>query len=184
MANFHLYKDKILLLEGGFQKDPADSGNYNSLGDLVGTNLGISAGLYEQIIKRPPTTADMKAITKQTAISIFKGVFWNKGKADLIDSQEVAEIVIDHFINAGRRALRMFQTVINTFGFNIKEDAAIGTKTLSAANSINSADLNNAYKKARINYYKDLVIRKPSLQKFLKGWLSRVNQFPWLEKKK
>jgi len=27
----------------------------------------------------------------------------------------------------------------------------------------------------RIQYYKDIVVKKPALNKFLKGWLNRVN---------
>jgi hypothetical protein len=54
MADFNLYKSTALLFEGGFQNISSDNGNYNSLGVLAGTNLGISARFYETILGYPP----------------------------------------------------------------------------------------------------------------------------------
>ena len=35
-----------------------------------------------------------------------------------------------------------------------------------------------AYKQGRKDYYTNLVNQRPSLGKFLKGWLARVDSFP------
>ena len=59
MAKFDPAYSIVLRLEGGYQNNPADKGNYNSLGDLVGTKYGISAPVLEQWIGRPPTKMDM-----------------------------------------------------------------------------------------------------------------------------
>ena len=49
---------------------------------------------------------------------------------------------------------------------------------MDAINTLKPAKLYNAYKQARIEYYKDLGIKKPM---FLAGWLNRARSFPDLE---
>lgn len=101
MANFDLYTEKLLEAEGGYQANPADSGNYNSLHQLVGTNRGISAPTYESWIGHPPTAAEMKAISLETALDIYEVDYWDYLGLDNLQSQYIAEIVCDHGINAG-----------------------------------------------------------------------------------
>ena len=72
MASFNLFIPILQKIEGGYQNLAGDDGNYNSLGIRVGTNFGISARFYEDIIGRPPTVADMKAITKDKAKVLYK----------------------------------------------------------------------------------------------------------------
>uniref|UniRef100_UPI001F2088F0 glycosyl hydrolase 108 family protein n=1 Tax=Tenacibaculum piscium TaxID=1458515 RepID=UPI001F2088F0 len=62
MANYQTFQKKIQRAEGGYQILKTDSGNYNSLKQLVGTNFGVSAKVYERNIGRPPSIADMKNI--------------------------------------------------------------------------------------------------------------------------
>jgi len=66
-TDFSLFMPSLKKAEGGYQNDKADNGNKNSLGQIVGTNRGISARTYEGIIGRPPTVEDMKAITPKIA---------------------------------------------------------------------------------------------------------------------
>mgnify|MGYP002149219617 FL=1 len=116
MASFNTYSGKLLEAEGGYQANPADSGNYNSLGQLVGTNRGISAPVYEDWIGRPPSVTDMKNISLDTALDIYENNYWNVLGCDEMTSQFVAEIVCDHGVNAGpSRAGRIIQTCCNIF---------------------------------------------------------------------
>lgn len=101
MALFELAAKKTLKLEGGYQTLKNDSGNYNSKKQLVGTNHGISARTYEKWIKRPPTIADMKAITKSIALQIYKTWYWDALKLDLIKDQQTAEFIFDYAIHGG-----------------------------------------------------------------------------------
>jgi type VI secretion system secreted protein VgrG len=43
---------------------------------------------------------------------------------------------------------------------------------------LDQAEVCRRYKAARIAYYTHLADSQPSQQKFLKGWLNRVNAFP------
>jgi lysozyme family protein len=57
-------------------------------------------------------------------------------------------------------------------------DGDIGAGTMAALNRMDPKAVYRRYKQGRIDYYEDLVARRPSQAKFLTGWLKRVNSFP------
>ncbi len=174
MASFAAYLPLLQQVEGGVQKNPADPGNYNSLGQLVGTNLGISARFYESVIKRPPSEADMRNLTKEKANPLFKAYFWDKCKADSINNQAIANTIVDHHINAGS-GVKLAQQVLNDrFGYNMAEDNGMGPITLKAINEVNPAQFVSIYNDARAAYYK-----KIGNSTFLNGWLIRLKDFAY-----
>jgi len=172
MANFDSFISSIQQAEGGFQKFKADKGNYNSLGQLVGTNHGISAKLYESIIGRPPSESDMRRITKSEALAIFKTRYWDKLKADYINSQAIAETLVDHGINAGvRSAGKLMQRTLNEIGYPVKVDGVIGLgETIPAINRADEKELFSKFNKNRINFYQNL----SNYSAFGHSWTSRV----------
>ena len=176
MASFNNFIPHLLVVEGGFQKMGSDTGNYNSRNELVGTNKGISAPVYENWINRVPSENDMRSITKDTAIQIYKKNYWDKGKGSQMNTQEVANVLIDHGVNAGMsRAGKLVQNVLNnSFGKNVAVDGAIGNQTILAMNSVEQVQLQSAIVTARINYYESLRNQYPE---FINGWLNRVNDF-------
>ncbi|MFY7671603.1 glycoside hydrolase family 108 protein [Tenacibaculum sp. MEBiC06402] len=158
MADFYLYKETALKFEGGYQKISSDPGNYNSKGELVGTNLGISAKVYESWIGRPPTEEDMLAITKEIATSIFKTWYWDAVRASEINSQAVAENIVDHAINAGPKSIgKIVQVVLNKyFNKSLIVDGAIGHKTVVSINEVNPTKLFQRISQYRLNYYESI----------------------------
>jgi len=176
MAQFNLFIPLVHLAEGGFQKFPSDTGNYNSLGQLVGTNKGISAPVYEAYIGYPPSEANMRSITTAIANAIYKRNYWDKLKADSIKTQEVANVIVDHGVNAGTgRAAKIAQKVLNnSFGKNLAVDGAIGNITIAAINSVNQVKLQSAIVIAREQYYRSLANSYPE---FIQGWLNRLKPF-------
>ena len=173
MAIFDLYIPLLLQVEGGFQNNSADQGNYNSLGQLIGTFRGISARFYEQVIKRPPTVSDIKSITKQQATDIYRKYFWDALKGNQINSQAIANTVIDHHVNSGQ-GVRLAQRVLNQhFHKNLQTDNSMGNLTLSALNSVNEYVFVTKYNEARADYYKSL----SNSSTFLNGWLRRLESF-------
>lgn len=174
MASFNKYMPLLQKVEGAYQALPQDPGNFNSKGELVGTNYGISARFYERIINRPPSKMDMKAITQYEAEEMYKAFFWDKNLGDQIKSQSVANTVIDHQINSGR-GIRLAQKVLNNhFGKSLVVDGIMGKNTLSAINSVNAEIFVNEYNNAREDYYRSL--NNPT---FLKGWLIRLKSFAY-----
>lgn len=177
---FELYVPLLLHVEGGYQNMAGDSGNYNSLGQRVGTNHGISAKAYEAWIKRPPTVADMKAITEELALTIYRAWYWDKMKADRIDDQNVANIIVDHAVNAGPGAagILLQQSLNEAFGKRLVVDGIIGNQTLAAVNSVNGQLLFEKIKSERADYYNAIG------GQYLAGWLLRLNAFVYQKKKK
>lgn len=171
MANFTAAFSRIAKNEGGYQANPSDNGNYNSLGLLVGTNRGVSAKLYETWIGRPPSVADMKGITSAIAANIFRQRYWNKIYGDSISSQPVAEILFDGVINHGQ-GVKLAQEVLG-----VTADNSFGQQTFNALENMNPAKFYNAYKERRRKYYYQLAENNPSQLVFLNGWLKRLEKF-------
>jgi len=179
MASWSLYKDLVGQLEGLYQANPNDfDGNYNSLGELVGTMRGISALVYEAWIGRPPTVADMKSISLATADAILKKLYWDLLKAPQIKNQEVAEVIVDHGINSGTGSIAIIvQRVLNnSFNKNLAVDGGIGNLTLSAINSVNQVMLHSAIIQGRKDYYLSIKHKKNNYL-FYDGWIKRLDTF-------
>ncbi len=175
MAYFNLYIPLLLQAEGGYQANPEDKGNFNSKGELVGTFRGISARFYEAILKRPPTVADIKAISKEYATTLYRQYFWNKCQANNIKDQSIANTVVDHQVNAGD-GVRLAQQVLNDrFGYKIAEDNGMGPITLNAINEVNPNQFVTIYNEARAQYYRS----RSNSPTFLGGWLTRLKKFAY-----
>lgn len=172
MADYTLFKKSIEIAEGGYQNFKQDQGNYNSLNERVGTNFGISARFYEGVIGYPPSVEDMKNITKTEVHILFKNEFWDKVRADEITHQGVAELIVDHAINAGpKSAAGIVQKTLNTyFNSDLTVDYAVGPKTLAAINAVDPVLLFQKIAMARLENYKG----KKEYKKFGRSWRSRV----------
>ena len=210
MADINLSMPGMLLREGGYQNDPDDFGNYNSKGELVGTNHGISAKAFESYYGFPPSQEDMESLSQAEATPIYAQDFWNPIKGDEIRSQEVADIVFDAKVNQTYAAVKLLQTVLNNAGRTLLVDGWFGNKTLKATNTVDPAIVHNGMLEARELYYRyragDLNPSDPWYQlfsgpkpngwrigirrdetghpidsKFLTGWLNRLNHFPEME---
>lgn len=167
MARFSEAIPIILKHEGGFVNHPSDPGG--------ATNRGITFKLFKRYavsLGLNPTVEDLKNLTEEQAEEIYFQEFWQPMKGDEIESQQIANIVFDGFVNMGGRALKLFQKEAG-----VTPDGKIGPITLSIVNNSNETVLFTGYKDARIDYYKRLVDRKPQLGVFLKGWLNRINSF-------
>lgn len=173
MASFDLFKTILAKNEGGYQNLVGDSGNYNSKGERVGTNFGISARFYESILKRPPTVADMKALTLDQANKIYKVHFWDDVQGDTLINQSVANIIADHAVNAGEFPIgKQVQIILrDKFKQTIKIDGDIGPATAKIINTVNQAELFEEIKNARLQLYLKIG------GQFLGVWTSRVKSF-------
>lgn len=172
MANFEVFHGLVAELEGGYQNRKDDPGNKNSLGVFVGTKYGISAPVYEKWIGYPPTSYDMEYLSKETAREIFKTLYWDKMNASKINSQAIAETLVDHGINAGTGTSgRIMQRVLNaSFGKSLLVDGIVGNNTIAAINSVNETELFKAFSNARISDYET----KANKDFWLNIWKNRV----------
>lgn len=176
MADFNQAYQIVKRWEGGYTDNPNDRGNYNSRGELVGTNFGIAAFVYEDVIGRPPTASDMRNITQGEAAAIFRTRFWDRIKADLIFDQSVANIFFDGAVNHGTsRGTKLLQEVLG-----ITQDGIVGPQTLNAINMGDSRQIFNAYQNRRRDFYDELIDVNPRFEVFRDGWRNRINSFNYV----
>ncbi len=181
MANFLPIVKSAFNSEGGYQAYPNDSANYNSKNELVGTNRGISAIAYEQYIGHPPSASEMKAITQQTALDVYKKLFWDKIKGDAIKNDSVAQMMFEAFIASGGYGIQRIRKAINIYnGKQLVAEVVTQPLTNLEVNYINSAAAQKMFdilKQGEINNRKALAVQNPDkYQMFLKGWIDRLTR--------
>lgn len=178
MADFDIYFPMILKFEGlQFTDDPDDPGGATCMGITFKTFSGCS----QKLLNVPPTLANLKALTQSQAQTIYRTNYWDDVHGDDMVLQDLANIVCDHYINAGANATKLLQTIMNEMGAQVAVDGAIGPETMKSLATLDQAEVYRRYKAGRIAYYQNLVQQQPGLGKFLHGWLNRVNAFPDLD---
>lgn len=150
----------------GFANDPMDLGG--------ATQTGVTLATYKTYCRKhgqnDPTVDDLKQIPYQTWLAILKELYWDRWKADQIDSQSVANILVDFVWASGTTGIKKPQQMLG-----VVPDGVVGPKTLAAVNSYGPTTLFYRLKALRIKYVEDIVKSRPSQKKWLKGWKNRIN---------
>lgn len=113
-----------------------------------------------------------KIFTKEEALYIHRHHYWNRFLGNHFKSQEVAEVLIDHLINAGEgkenRNIKAFEKVIG-----VPQNGVLTMSDVKAANDFEyPEDIVNPYVEYRLRYYRS---RKDA--KVNKGWFKRAKSF-------
>lgn len=188
MADFAPIVKKTFSFEGGYQAFPNDTANYNSRGELVGTNHGISAKALETYTGKVPTVQDIKNITEQLAQQIYKKNYWNPLQGDSLKNDSVAHIMFDSFIASGYNGLIRVRKAVNKY-FN-KKVVAETPKPITAQeaiiiNSANQKRLFEIIKQGEIDNRNYLAKTNPEKYgKFIKGWLNRLDKITFSDTSK
>lgn len=167
MSTFELAIVTILQHEGGFINNPNDKGG--------ATNFGISQRYLSHLLNREVTTEEIKTLSKEKAMQIYKKHWWDQYSYGAIMSQAIATKVFDLAINIGPYyAHRLLQHACwKTQGRKLPElidDGIIGPITINVVNNINPESLLSAIKSEATEFYRSL--HKPA---FEKGWIKRAN---------
>ena len=150
---------KLLEDEGGYVNDPKDPGGE--------TKYGISKRSYPKV--------DIKNLTVAQAKDIYYQVFWLTGPYEQLHYEPLAEKVFNSAVNMGNsRAFRLLQEAVNQLGGKLVLDGVLGPKSIATINAMDCAGVLTQFRIEQANYYHSLVARRPSLAKFLKGWLRRA----------
>lgn len=153
-ADFDVSQTLVKRAEGGYSIDPRDAGNYTGgkvgIGDLIGTNWGISAPTLVSELKRlggaPPTASTMKNLQYASAIAIYKRNYWDTIKGNEIKNQTLANIIYDESVNSGVGAAKR----------TVKDSLGISSYDVNAINNANQAKLaNNILSKRKAAYEKE-----------------------------
>lgn len=113
-----------------------------------------------------------KIFTKEEALYIHRHHYWNRFLGNHFKSQEVAEVLIDHLINAGEgkenRNIKAFEKVIG-----VPQNGVLTMSDVKVANDFEyPEDIVNPYVEYRLRYYRS---RKDA--KVNKGWFKRAKSF-------
>lgn len=186
MANFDLYFPILLKHEGGLVDDKDDPGGITNLGVSINfalSTIDIDADGYKDAdvdMDGDVDADDIRKLTSDKSKKLYKLYFWDKIRGDQIKSQSIAEIVFDHAVNAGIKSTGLIlQKALNSMFSEVVIDGQIGPKTIEFTNKTSGKILFDLIKQGRVDYYNNLVTKKPILKKFLKGWLNRVNSFKY-----
>lgn len=157
MADFDKAILKTLIHEGGSKitDDPDDRGGL--------TKYGISQRSYPNV--------DIRNLTEEQAKEIYKRDYWDKVKADDIQSQEVAENIFDTAVNMGpRTAGRLAQMAADVEPV----DGVIGPISVAGLNKKDPETFIAEFTIAKIARYAHLCNRDRSQRKYLLGWINRA----------
>ena len=168
--------------EGGFFDHPADPGGVTNHG--VSLMFLKSLGLLEGDVNGDGeiSRADILAITKENAKTIFKRHFWDKPGAENLPPL-IAAAFYDLAVNAGcgRAAIVLQESINAAGGKNVISAYAPNVGPLTRkyaadlAGSGGQLALAEAYLDAREAWYRRLAAAKPASAVFLKGWLNRTS---------
>lgn len=183
MAKVELLAPYIKRWEGCFVNDPADRGG--------ATNMGVTLSTYTQYCKRKgyprPTVDRLRRLTDAEWLDILKSLYWDRWQADRIESQCVANILVDWVWGSGAYGITIPQRLLG-----VRCDGVVGDVTLGALNSRGSAFFERLYA-ARVQFLHDITnssvrryearlgrkatereLLRYTNKRFLKGWLNRL----------
>lgn len=163
MANSSILAPFIRKWEGGFANHPADPGG--------ATKWGVTLDTYRSFYGSYKMVDDLKNMTEYEWNRIFMKGFWNKAIGEQIISQGVANMIVDWGWHSGMKtSIKAVQKILGC-----TQDGIMGPITMGFINRSNPTELYNKLYDARKKFYENLVIKKPQMHVFLKGWMNRLN---------
>lgn len=166
MANSSKLIPFILQWEGGFVNDPDDLGG--------ATNMGVTIETYEAYCRKKgyprPTIERLKNLNKDEWAEIFKTLYWDRWKADGINNQAVANILVDWVWASGVHGIKRPQKLLG-----VVADGLVGPKTIAAINAADPRKLFDAIKADRAKFIDEICKARPKNEKYRKGWMNRIN---------
>lgn len=149
----------VLQHEGGYINIGADPGGE--------TKFGISKRSYPDL--------DIRNLTREQAIEIYRRDWWDKLRLGEINDADLAAKVLDLSVNVGREAgVKLLQRALRAAGKQVTIDGIMGPETLKAANETNPQIVLAALRSEAAGYYRLLVAQNPKLRVFEQGWLNRA----------
>lgn len=169
MATFEQAVETVLAHEGGYVCDPADAGGE--------THFGISKRRYPEV--------DIKALTRERAIDLYRRDFWNPAY-DKIQSQPLATKLLELTLNLRHGdqrpyydtdmvGIRLVQQALRALGDReIAIDGHFGPQTLQSVKLESPGALLAAIRVQQCRHYLSIIDAAPDQKKFFVGWIRRA----------
>lgn len=141
--------NRVLSIEGGFVDDPRDPGQ--------ATKYGISLRSYPSL--------DIKNLTRDQAVEIYRRDFWDRINADKLPDG-VAFQLFDFAVNSGiETAIRYLQRAVG-----VADDGHWGPKSQAAADAMTESDILMLLNAERLEF----MSRLSNWPNASRGWARRI----------
>jgi lysozyme family protein len=162
-SNFRTCVDIVFGKEGEFADDPRDSGGP--------TNMGITLDTLNDWRRQrgqpPATIDDVKNLSRDEAIEIYRTNYWNLLRCDDLPAG-VDLAAFDFAVNSGAgRAARLLQDAVGA-----KDDGSVGSATVGAAKAIPPAEVIKRLMERR----RAFVQGAKGFDVYGRGWIRRINE--------
>ena len=149
MDRFDVFIERLLSHEGGYVNDLKDPGGE--------TKWGISKRSYPRV--------NIRTLTREGAIAIYRADFWERSRADDL-APAVGFQLLDAAVNSGiDQATRWLQRAAG-----VADDGQIGPVTLGALRIADPCDLVMRFNAERL----DFMTRLSTWERFGRGWARRI----------
>jgi lysozyme family protein len=157
--NFQTSLNLVLDHEKGFSDYPFDAGGM--------TNLGVTKKTWEAWVKRPVDEAEMRSLTPEKVMPLYKTKYWDACKCDQLPLG-IDYAVFDFAVNAGvSRASKTMQSALGTAA-----DGIVGPATIGVATNADPDEFLEKFSKLKEQFYRSLQL----FDVWGKGWLRRVSE--------
>ena len=167
MADYKKLIPTVLKYEGGY------AGNIDG---KICTMKGVTLDTYRKYFGKKKTCKELRGISNAEWEYIFKEGFWDRWKADEINNQAIANLLVDWCWVSGIYGIKYPQRILG-----VKDDGIVGDKTIAAINNYpNQKELFDKLWNRRKKHFEDIA-KTHNRAKFLNGWLRRLSAFKWFE---
>ena len=165
MDRFEKINDYLLKVEGEYTDDKHDKGGKTKY------------GIIEEEARKFGYKGDIQDLTMDFAKYIYLKKYYLGNKLDKVANDKVALSICDWAVNSGKNGIKNAQIAINQLtNANLDADGIIGNKTLEALNATDPEKFLRIYHDLQRIYYRSKVADDKTQEKFLAGWLNRVQR--------
>lgn len=175
-SSFEEAQKYVKIFEAGYSTDKKDKGNWIDIKGygkrFVGTKYGISAPILAKFLGRLPKAEDMKNLSYENALKIYKKDYWDKNNLSHFSNQNIANILYDGCVNQGSSGTKQsLRNALNNLGIDISSsDDPFSVIWIKIANKQNQQELFKQIKQERTKRYKS----SDTFASHGKGWLNRL----------
>jgi len=169
MAKIEPLAAKIFKWEGGCSNDPVDKGGATNMGVTISTWKQIG---YDKDGDNDIDIEDLWLMSRHDATNILRLFYWKRWRADEIQNQSIAEILVDWVWCSGKWGIVRPQRILD-----VEDDGIVGRCTLQAVNGSDPKELHRKLVEDRLRFIQRIIERDPSQKRFERGWKRRLYDF-------